>query len=357
MIPFVILTAIFIIRAARMSHRELNAPATVSPSLLQWQPLEEDVSESLLADVYPSEASAIRALAHHLSDVIVRVDADVENIHLSLPTEIPDTHVVHETLARAFPNAQVYEVEENNSTANKVDVRMLVFQDHPQRGSTRAQGHVQITVTGAHGPQTLSTRYIERPWVSDPTTFVTNRPGHTWIIGRSAKPALSENEARQAAQEDAVRQILPLIQHRTNPGGPMIPVPSLPFVPGTQVLATPVSMIPLVQQLRTQLPVTDRCVQKYQRPYGSVWTESVLVDVSDDWLLSVDHQQARLQERQEVRVKTTVASAMIVLATILIAYLFLNAVTKSYFTGRLRTMAIVFAILVVVVAMGVLSRA
>ena len=83
----------------------------------------------------------------------------------------------------------------------------------------------------------------------------------------------------------------------------------------------------------------------------------MLVDVSDDWLLSVDHQQARLQERQEVRVKTTVASAMIVLATILIAYLFLNAVTKSYFTGRLRTMAIVFAILVVVVAMGVLSRA
>jgi len=113
----------------------------------------------------------------------------------------------------------------------------------------------------------------------------------------------------------------------------------------------------LSSDIRRLLPVKDRFVQRYQRPYGNVWSESILLDASPQWLEDVRRRQAYSLHVRETRVGTTAASAAIVLVAILLAYCFVNAVTKSYFTARLRFAAILCAMIAVAVAIGVISVA
>jgi hypothetical protein len=315
-----------------------------------------EISETLMADVYPSQQSAMSALASRVVDAISAAPSTSEEIHLHAQPVGANLRALQEAVGRSFPNARVLTVDDTEGQKASTEVYVAIVPQNGRAARGNDRGRIEITVVRADAPAVmLSTKFISRPWAADPVQYMNERPDHIWIIGRSGRPALTEIEARRAAEEDAVRSVLPLVQRQSSPGGPTFPVPPLPMIPGTNVLAAPPSMAPLIQDIRHRLPVSDRFVQQYKRGYGTVWSELVLVDVSPHWLQSIGQQQSILLARRDVRMKTTIGSALIVLVTIMIAYLFLNAVTKSYFTGRLRTLAIVFGLAVVVVAAGILS--
>jgi len=103
-------------------------------------------------------------------------------------------------------------------------------------------------------------------------------------------------------------------------------------------------------RLRLSLPVRDRFVQEFPREYGDIWSEQVLVEVPPAYLtLASDEYQTEVN-RHEHRVHRTVVSVAIVLATIVAAYLLLNTITLSYFSGRLRVAAIFCALAALAVA-------
>src|SRR5258707_11360888 len=77
------------------------------------------------------------------------------------------------------------------------------------------------------------------------------------------------------------------------------------------------SPIALRSDIRSALPISDRFTQQFHRPYGNVWCESVLLDVTPQWLESLNHRQTAAARSRGNRVQATAASMAIVLVTIL----------------------------------------
>jgi hypothetical protein len=161
-----------------------------------------------------------------------------------------------------------------------------------------------------------------KPWVDDFAAFVTSHPGQ-WVVGRSTHPCLSEPEAARAARSDAANAVYARVAARFG--------------------SSPADADWVRRRITADVVDgsldADCLAERFTRPYGTVWTESVLLDVSpqrlDSLLSSYQADQAQWRQRSsEIRqaVAISVAGAWL-------AYLVLNSVTKGYFTMRLRLAA------------------
>jgi hypothetical protein len=84
-------------------------------------------------------------------------------------------------------------------------------------------------------------------------------------------------------------------------------------------------------------------MQRFERPYGSVWRETILMDVSDSNIrkLTDEFSRSLIQKKQEWAQLGLACATLFVLIYLL--YRFTNAVTRGYFVWRLRTAAVVLA--------------
>jgi hypothetical protein len=161
-----------------------------------------------------------------------------------------------------------------------------------------------------------------KPWANDFAAFVTSHPGR-WIVGRTAHPCLSEPEASRKAHSDAANVVYPLIAERFNPD----PVDA-------DWLRKRVAADVLAGRLDA-----DCLAERFTRPYGTVWTESVLLDVSPQRLDSLLHSYQADQSQwraHSTRIRQSIAISVV---GAWLAYLLLNTITKGYFTMRLRLAA------------------
>jgi hypothetical protein len=169
-------------------------------------------------------------------------------------------------------------------------------------------------------------------WATRFVDYVNDHPGRQWVVGHCEKPALSESEAADTARTDAARKLYPLVARRLNATG---------------------SDADLVQNLITQdvrdaRLESDRFAEQFTRPYGQVWAESVLLDVSPTRLDPlIDHYRQQIGFRHLQTRRHAAAGGFIIVATALL-YLLLNSVTKGYFTTRLRFAATVIAAAVLI---------
>jgi hypothetical protein len=165
-----------------------------------------------------------------------------------------------------------------------------------------------------------------KPWVEDFAAFVNSSGGGRWIVGRSTSPCLSEDEAFRAASRDARDQLMARL-------GPQAPLPR--DAEGDVWLQRRVA-----QELAAGRLVTDRYVSRVRRPYGELWSESILVDASGERLSALAREHATwLRNRYHTRRGALAGVAGLSLA-ILLVYAAVNAATKGYFRGRLRAGAV-----------------
>ncbi|HEX4795709.1 MAG TPA: hypothetical protein VH370_18105 [Humisphaera sp.] len=304
-----------------------------------------DPGESLVADRYPSQSQAIKALAAHLPEAIEQSTSTVESIRLNLG-DYEAGEPIRAAVFRSFSTAKVTSdsaSESASDSANQVNVTLKIAQRLDGSAKAPQGGTVEITIAGPRGTRLLSTRYIDQPWAADPIQFAAEHSGQGWFVIRSARVCVSPDEAHRAAIDNAVSSLLPLVAQRAGRH----------FVPDMGVSR---GVLSVTDDLRKSLPIKDRFLQRFDRAYGTVYAESLLIQASPSWLDRIERDQARAAAQHDVRAKTTLASALIVLVTILIAYLFLNGITKSYFSGRLRTAAIFMAMIVIVVTGVVMGR-
>jgi hypothetical protein len=157
-----------------------------------------------------------------------------------------------------------------------------------------------------------------KAWLTDFAAFTSAHPG-VWIVGRSQEPCLSEQEAQQAARADAAQAVYALLPQR------------LRDADDTDALKRSV-----LSAIAAGGLVTDAFPERFDRPYGTVWTESVLLDASpqklDSFLAGYD---SAWRDRQR-RLSIMRASAAGLVTAAWLMYIFLNAVTKGYFTTHLR---------------------
>jgi hypothetical protein len=142
-------------------------------------------------------------------------------------------------------------------------------------------------------------------------------------VGRCAHPCLSEPEAGREARRDAANLVFPLLAQRFNPDRA-----------DADWLRSRVTADVLSGRLDA-----DCLAERFARPYGTVWTESVLLDVSpqrlDSLTSSYQADQAQWREHSsKIRQRVVIA-----VGGAWLAYLLLNSITKGYFTMRLRLAA------------------
>jgi hypothetical protein len=167
----------------------------------------------------------------------------------------------------------------------------------------------------------------DKQWAQRFDEFVNAHPGRQWVVGRCDRPGLSEQEAAESAYSDAAEQLYPIVLRQTN--------------------ATRVDR----GWLRTRLghDITDgrldadRCAEQFTRPYGKVWAESVLLDVSPDRLdPMVASYSSELRHRHAGQTRNAILASGLVISTLL-GYVLLNHLTRGYFATRLRIAATVIA--------------
>ena len=177
-----------------------------------------------------------------------------------------------------------------------------------------------------------------KPWVDDFPSFVSTRDGARWIVGRSAFPCPSEAEAHDAAERDAIDQAAVRVR---------------PLVGQSLDLQ---SEVWLRRRLGLELVIADRAVTRVHRPYGDVWSESVLVDAPHDGLVRVARDYSDWRNKRHRTIGSAVASVFGLSIAILLIYTVLNAVTRGYFRGRLRVAAALTLALGVLAAVYAVGR-
>ena len=310
------------------------------------QPVFVERSDAFPADVYPSKQSAVRALASRLPGAIAQVSDHPADLRLALGDEPTLSAPILDALRRRLPGVVIGELTRSNDTPSEgeVSIRMTITSEPPKPPRHTSKGSVQLTLAAASRATSLSAKFTECPWADDLAGYINDHPGHTWIVARSNAPCLSTTDAEQAAELEAARALASIIRRQ-------IPASAAPLG-----LDDPNAV--LLSDIRRSLPVKERFVQRFPRPYGNVWSASILLDVSPQWVDEVQRRHVYSLQARQRHIGITAGSAGVVLAAILLAYLFVNAVTQNYFTARLRFAAILCAMIAVAVAIvGVISIA
>jgi hypothetical protein len=314
----------------------------------------------LQSDIYPSAAAAIRGLTAQAVDLLADVAPDpaaITHATLLCPT-INDrklTVEAEEVLRRLAPTVQVAYVKppageaslsplnpqaislqvavvldaESATEPNVVSYESASAQATVVQGNGWGRfGHVQLTLTGSSNALTRTAPFVDKPWVDRFNEVTSQFPNRHWIIARSTKPALSPEEARQFAIEDAVGQLLP-----------QMPLQVPPF--------RPVSIESAATNLRQALHdgklISDQFIRRFKRPGGDVHEARLLLQ-ADQAILAMITRQTATAQQMVLRAQRTsglgiIASLAAILGVTVMLYLFLNVMTKGYYALPLRLAA------------------
>jgi len=219
------------------------------------------------------------------------------------------------------------------------------------RGSK--SGTIGLGFTSPDRRTSHGTRFVTKPWAADFAQYVA---GADKPVVRAASPAVATFEqAQQEALQDAARQLEPYVRSAISSGPMEEPgyveegKPAI-SVPGGRVDSRIIREA-LVAELHAGRLILDRFPQQFDRPYGKVWREQILVDASQnamervafeavtrlDMLAGAEAHQ-RAAKRQTWWALTVSLGGLVVL--IFAVYLVLNAATKGYYTWVLRLLAI-----------------
>ena len=167
--------------------------------------------------------------------------------------------------------------------------------------------------------------FVDKPWVANYAGFITRTPGR-WIVARSdpGRPAGSAGEAASLARRAALGDVVSRVTAR-------MPDPG-------RFDRNRIDRL-VESRLVSDRLVHDRFPQKFERPYGSLYQEAVLIDASDAKMDSLARDVRRALEAERRARVGGVAGAGAVLLVVYALYRFANAFTRGYFTWSLRTAA------------------
>jgi hypothetical protein len=89
--------------------------------------------------------------------------------------------------------------------------------------------------------------------------------------------------------------------------------------------------------------IVDRQLESVERPYGTIWSEAILVDASPKKLDGLSKRlQSSLRREQEKRVIAGVGSSVL-LVIVSLGYIVLNWLTRGYLRFRLAMTSLLIA--------------
>jgi hypothetical protein len=171
----------------------------------------------------------------------------------------------------------------------------------------------------------------DKPWVANPSGFIADRDGDR-SIGHSLKPCLSADEALQSARADAIAGMAHVLREKLSR-----------YHTDSGWVASRIGADIDAGELQL-----DSFTEKFERPYGTIWTASVLLDASAEKLDPIIARYVGQLRAERAHVQRVRFGAVVAVATAWLLYVVLNAITKGYFTARLRFGALAITALAII---------
>jgi hypothetical protein len=170
-----------------------------------------------------------------------------------------------------------------------------------------------------------------KPWMVQTDQFIREHGGE-WVIGRSSSPCLSEAQAAEEANADAMRQISSQLPHDLAAFGR-----DADWI-GVKVMS----------DVRAGALEVDHVPESFARPYGTIWAESVLLDTSSQRLGKIVEGYVDQLRVRRLHTAWLRGGAVILAAAGWLMYGVINLLTLGYFTARLRLIATAVTIAAVI---------
>jgi hypothetical protein len=267
-------------------------------------------------------------LTQQLAEQIKQSGASVESIQVK-----EEVRGLREALTHEFPRAKIA------SDSGDIAFAVAVEADDAKHG------RVIVNAVSEDLALTAGAKFVEKPWADDWTLYRNANSQKRYMLASSGQPCSSEQEALDAARKDAVDQLYPIMRDTMNANAALSK---------EVVRVTPEwirnRLAYSVKSNASKVLVPDTFVQRFSRPYGEVWQASMLIDASQPNIQKLNqsyNQHATSQSKKRTSTFGALAGIAIVIG---LMYAFINAVTKGYFMWRLRAVAILVVIAVVLVA-------
>ena len=332
----------------RQIGSDTTAPAAVGTP---WIPAEHD---GFIAEVYPSEPAAAEALARRLgsawlagpdrpetiSRVTVVGSAGVESLHraadgLRSLDAIDNVAMAGEvaTTGAEESGAQTARVRIDlaDDGVSPVAVTTSGGQPGPQRSGT-----LRGLLDGAGVETSRTVAFVEKPWVADLAGFIARNPGRHWLVAAADRASTSQDEATRRAVEVASAMLESRVREALGRHDPGL----------SQRAANSRWLRSRIQAQLESNPryVADRFAQRFDRPYGAVWQQWLLVDGSQAKVTVLARNIAGGARQGRGLWVRRIFSIAALAAVIFVVYLFLNAATRGYYVWALRVAGVVLGV-------------
>jgi hypothetical protein len=192
----------------------------------------------------------------------------------------------------------------------------LKNREHTATASTHAAVDLRTAFQSLGGDSHVQA--TTKPWVDDLAGYEQAHAGR-WIIGQSKRACVSQSEAIAAARDDAANKI-----------GNLIQTPDLPPEKHDWIVRR------IAADVRKGQMQTDSAAEQFDRPYGTIWVGSVLVDASPEHLKPLILQYGIDANERMLMVSAIRLAAIGIMAMAWLAYFPINFATKGFFARRLR---------------------
>jgi hypothetical protein len=325
---------------------------SAGPNAAIWMPGIEDEFE---ANVYPSKLSAVRSLGLRIGEPIRQLfdsqqlpkkgivfesnhdrsllEEFVKTAFERLPqtqwTIEPETVAVEPNEVGVILDLSVSQAGGPSWNAGDVGEGNLVNRDWVS-GITGGTYRARVLHHG-NGRTSISADFVEKPWIENFYGNWNNRPNKRLIVAKSDGSCLTGQEAERQAILNACNQLTPLLRETSR----------AKTTPSLMRKVTP-------NDIRESGFIVDQFSQKFDGRAGEIWRHALLIDASPGKMEQFAMHKAVVTSRMRANWARMISSVLGLLVLIIVAYIFLNAATRGYYTWSLRIAGAILAVVVII---------
>lgn len=331
----------------RVAVQQHNTIAPIATQIVPQSPpalspiWSEGIEQQFVADVYPSQAAAGRALGRQIVTLLPTLTPDkqmpssiqifgqtdprkltAETLH-AIADGIRFDESVNQVLVEAVQIDRAESIHMNDPQAISIEVSLpksgyATLDYQKANNATITSGTLSLTLMSQKNHLKRTAGFICKTWAENFAAFI-NQNQKTWRLARSQSSCTNENDAQQQALTDACSQAASVL-HQWFQQQKMV-LPNLNINP---------------IDLEQAGIIADRFAQSFEGVAGRIWRQALLLDFSPEKLNQLAQKHLRITTATRHSWFRSILTLAGLLALICLIYFFLNMATRGYYTWSIR---------------------
>ncbi|MBN2590079.1 MAG: hypothetical protein JXA96_09465 [Sedimentisphaerales bacterium] len=299
----------------------------------------EGIENEFEADVYPSGISALKALAPRVVKNIPYVMGETGSpetiVIYTTSISIENAEEFRQTLSKLVPEIKCkIEIGNINLNENELGIRfslpnkrqILNNQLELNQNSTGinqdgTSGIIQAHIYSGVRNLDFEVNYTNKSWVENFSSFINSQPNKNYIVAKSNETSMIPEEAEWQAMENAIDVVGTRLVSYLNPNK----------------LED--------KDIRHSGIIVDKFLQSFDTSTGKIWREAILLDASPAKLTQLANRISNTNREETMDWARMIFSIVGLFVLIVIAYAFLNAATKGYYSLTLKITGVILALI------------